>query len=958
MMQDLVVEPSRVIAVLRRRVEELLYENAVLSAAVDQQRDEINELRGGPTVQVIIPGKPTRFALRLVAYAPNGGRLAVLPQHSGFEMAAPLNDVPGLTVTYPAGGLYSELIAGYCEVAVEYAVDGGGWAEPPNARFLRIKRGGESTDRAGVRSYDCPGWSWMLRKVVLYPNSSLVDGKRQFSAVSPGAILATFIQEGQARGALPGLLFDFSTTHDSAGDPWSKTLTLAIEPGKDLLTVLINLGEQGVIDWRMQGRTLQVFNPDMVLGADRAPGPSPVDLRLGRDITEAPDMGTLEDAASAILIGGEAGLSVEVINPSAVTPWGRWETYQSQGGVTDSGTATLLGQNALERVGRERVQVTRGLMFDAARWLPFKHYQPGDYLLAPGDGGEMQPLRLRQITLSVDKDGQVGGNVVLNDRFLEREIRLARQAAGILDGGVGSGGTGGTPAPEPGGRAPAKPQGLIVNASAYIDASGTAQGQITATWTPVAADKSGVAIEVDAYELYARENHAGGIWHQIDVVGETTATYSPLRVGVEYAFKVRAVADAVRGEFSEQTIVLVPDDTMPPPVPSTPIVTTRLGMIHVSWDGLGSAGEVMPLDFDRVKVWMADPLVPGSARVVDSMRVTETVVVPDQPYNADREFWLTAVDRSGNESGQSGHVTVVTQPLVDTDLIGKIIDGAHIVDGTVNASDAVIANTITGALIKALAIDTGHLRANAVTVDKLAAGSVTAGKLEALLILATRIVAGSPTAARVELNSTGLKAFNAGGQETLTVNASTGNVDIMGRFTSGASGKRLVINPNFGADPEIRLYEDDTNYHAITASSSSESGMRIISMRDGDGRYGYLTLSPTSAGVWGVSGSTIVCGVQAQAPSGVVRLYGKLGSGHANSTFARGSVTVGAGGGFSVGYGVTFESDMTPVLDFFDIGSTVYAHVLNAKGPSGFGWLQSANSGASLHDCHFFAWRH
>ncbi|MEV0379816.1 hypothetical protein [Nonomuraea sp. NPDC050643] len=46
LMQDLTVEPARIIAVLRRRVEELLYENAVLSAAVDQQRDEINELRG------------------------------------------------------------------------------------------------------------------------------------------------------------------------------------------------------------------------------------------------------------------------------------------------------------------------------------------------------------------------------------------------------------------------------------------------------------------------------------------------------------------------------------------------------------------------------------------------------------------------------------------------------------------------------------------------------------------------------------------------------------------------------------------------------------------------------------------------------------------------------------------------------------------------------------------------
>ncbi|MEV1168627.1 hypothetical protein AB0J09_09370, partial [Nonomuraea sp. NPDC049784] len=404
-------------------------------------------------MQVIVPGKPAKFALRLVTYAPNGPRLGVLPQHLGFEVGLPLNDVPGLTVIYPDGGLNANLIAGHCEVAVEYAAAGGGWVEPPNARFLRIKRSGDSTLRTS-RSYDLPGWAWMLRKVVLYPNGEMVDGKRQFGAVSAGAILATFIQEGKARGALPGLGFDFSTSHDSAGDPWSKTLTLSIEPGKDLLAVLINLGEQGVIDWRMQGRTLQAFNPDTVLGADRASGASPVDLRLGRDITEAPDTGTLEDAVSAILIGGEAGLSVEVTNPSAVAPWGRWETYQSQSGVTDQGTARLLGQNALERVARERVQVTRGLMFDAARWLPLQHYQPGDYLLAPGDGGVMESLRLRQITLSVDKDGQTGGNVVLNDRFLEREIRLARQAAGILDGGVSSGGSGGEPAPESNDRVP------------------------------------------------------------------------------------------------------------------------------------------------------------------------------------------------------------------------------------------------------------------------------------------------------------------------------------------------------------------------------------------------------------------------------------------------------------------------------------------------------------------------
>ncbi|NRQ31270.1 hypothetical protein HII36_05385 [Nonomuraea sp. NN258] len=46
MRQDLVVDTGRIIAALRARVEELVYENALLSAAIDQQRDEINDLKG------------------------------------------------------------------------------------------------------------------------------------------------------------------------------------------------------------------------------------------------------------------------------------------------------------------------------------------------------------------------------------------------------------------------------------------------------------------------------------------------------------------------------------------------------------------------------------------------------------------------------------------------------------------------------------------------------------------------------------------------------------------------------------------------------------------------------------------------------------------------------------------------------------------------------------------------
>ncbi|TYB71253.1 fibronectin type III domain-containing protein [Nonomuraea sp. PA05] len=685
-------------------------------------------------MQVITRGLPEPYALRLAAYVPNGGRLGTLPHHLGFEAGLPLNDVPSLKMTYSAAGAGSGWLAQPVELAVEVSVGGSPWLEPNDARFLRIKRGSNATDATGARTYDCPGYSWMLRKLVLYAGLVMADGKRPFSAVSAGAILRTFIDEGQARGALPGLAVSFSTTHDSAGQPWNKTLTLQIEPGTDLLTLLLNLSEQGVCDWTMAGRTLRVYNEGTVLAEDLASGPAPVDLRLGRDIDDAPATATLEDLATAILVRGDAGLTVERTNPSAPAPWGRWEAPQSQGGVTDQGTAILLGDNALQRAGRERTQLTRGIRVGAARWLPLAHYRPGDVVLAPGETGAMEPLRVRQITVSCAADGALSGNLVLNDRFIEREIRLARQAAGILAGGVSSGGTGGEPAPElPGGRVAAPPQGLVVTPAAYVDEYGFARGQVTATWSPVTADTAGVVIDPDRYELYARVNEAGQVWRLIASSDDTTATYSPLVVDETYGFKVRAVAQGTPGEFSAVFVVLIPDDVTPPPVPSMPVLSTRLGVIEVAWDGLSFTGAAMPSDFELVRVHMAADEA-GPYEVVDHLRAAGQGLVADQPYNELRWFRLTALDRRGNESAPSAAASIATQPLVNGDLIGKILDGANIIDGTVNAADALIANTITGELIQALAIETPHLKANAVTLDKLAAGSVDAAKLTATAI--------------------------------------------------------------------------------------------------------------------------------------------------------------------------------------------------------------------------------
>ncbi|MGW4639543.1 hypothetical protein ACWEN6_13495 [Sphaerisporangium sp. NPDC004334] len=789
------------------------------------------------------------FDLRLVAYTPNGARLGPLPHPLGLEVAWPLDDVPALKLAYSGRAVGAELLASPVEVAVEWQVDGGPWTEAPDSRFLRIARRGDEADRAELVRYEMPGYGWMLRKCVLYPPAdlgTLVEGKRPFYSATPGTIVKTLLDEGHARGALPGMTYDFTTTVDSSGAAWDKVLTIYYEPGLDALTILINLAEQGVCDFRMNGRTLQVFNADTELGRDLASGPGPVDLWLGRDVTAAPDQGTWEDAASAVLVVGDGGFRQGFTNPAAVKPWGRWELYIGQGGVSDVGTATLLADAALTRAHNERKQHTREITLGAARWYPHAHYRAGDRVLAPADQGVMESLRVRQVTLTRDRTGVISGNVVLNDRILERSIRLARRTAGIVGGSTAAGGSGARPAPPtPTPRTPAAPAGLIVDPVAYIDEHGYARGQVTATWGTVTADVNGAAIDVGGYELFMRVNVVGAPWFLVATTdaGDESTTYSPLVVGQEYAFKVRAVNLGVSGPFSAQVAVTVPDDVDPPPVPTAPAVSTRLGVIHVAWDGLGVGAAPMPSDLDRVLVWMQDPLAPGAA-TVGYLQSAGSIVVPGQPYGQDREFWLTAHDRSGNSSAPSASSTIAPQALVDTDVIGEVLDGSHIIDGTVVASDKVTANTITGGLIQALAIATGHIQANAITTDRIAAGQivashiganqVTADKLQAVLTLATRIVAGDPAAARVELNSAGLVAVNGSGVQTVSVDAATGAVSIIGSLATGVTGNRIIVNPAGATQPEIRFMPGTgTNYSRMYSDGSMYPGEATMVTRSG-----------------------------------------------------------------------------------------------------------------------------
>lgn len=356
---------------------------------------------------------------------------------------------------------------------------------------------------------------------------------------------------------------------------------------------------------------------------------------------------------------------------------------------------------------------------------------------------------------------------------------------------------------------------------------------MTATWAAVTADVAGVALGIDGYELFARINQAGALWMQIAVTDETTAAFSPLVVGESYAFKVRATSAGVKGEFSEQIVKVIPDDVTPPPVPSAPQVSTRLGVIHVGWDGLGVGGEVMPSDFLVVRVWMQDPLAPGPV-LVGHLDESGSVVVPGQPYGADRELWFTSIDRSGNESAASARVVAATQSIVDTDLIGQIIDGAeHIIDGTIPADAKITAGTITGGLIRAGEIEAGHIKSNAITSDKIAAGQIEAGHIAAGQVNAGHLAANSVTSDKIQAQAIDGKTITGAWIRT------------------AVSGKRLELAPPGSPYPEMRFYPtNSTNYTRLRTRDDQFAGEATFEITSGTNQGRTAASQTTIAAGW------------------------------------------------------------------------------------------------------------
>ncbi|MGG7080464.1 hypothetical protein ACJ41I_04135 [Bifidobacterium catenulatum] len=617
---------------------------------------------------------------RLVAYRPFGARIGVLAEPVSFNASMLHDDDGAISIEYSmlsgdAQAFDRELTDGL-EVAVEVS-DGTGYHEPDNARFVITGRSGKTDDRTRTVTYSGQSISWLLSKAENNDSAHLLadgdnKGKRPFYSSNPGVILKTLLDENKARGGVAtGLSLGFDTARDAGGAAWARKYTLYYSLGTDLQTILSSLVNGGGCDWRTSGRTLKMWNADSTaLSRDLS---RQVVLQLARDIGEAPYEESIADLASTILVEGDNNLLFRMDNPAAPTPWGKWESYSSQGGVSDKDTAQAFMQSTLDDAARVRGQYTRDLIVSDVDSLPLVDYHAGDWITAP-TVSHGEKVRVQEIDLSMRQNEGLSCSIALNDIKYDASVRQAKKIKGITGGAALAGSEGGTTASsDRDHRVPKAPLGLIVQTDAYIGSDGYAHGLATASWSAVTEATNNTAIEISNYAVEWRKHVDGAPWHSAGTTDKTQLGFGGLDCGTQIEVRVRAVptySDKL-GEWSSVFVATVESDTTPCSVPSKPVLSSELGVVTVRWDGKTSTGAQMESDFDHVEV--GEGANAAGMQVISATQSGQgDYVITGLTASSQHFYALRSVDHTGNRSDWSAIASVTVASAVSPEEVKQI----------------------------------------------------------------------------------------------------------------------------------------------------------------------------------------------------------------------------------------------------------------------------------------------
>jgi hypothetical protein len=324
----------------------------------------------------------------------------------------------------------------------------------------------------------------------------------------------------------------------------------------------------------------------------------------------------------------------------------------------------------------------------------------------------------------------------------------------------------------------------------YLDGNGLAKAAITVVWnTPINQDSSAIT-DGDHYELNYRIQGQTD-WSVLNVAwGTNSLRVADLSVATSYEFRIRGVDRSNNlGTWSTTETVLASSDTLAPSTPAAPIVAASSLAIQVKHELGQSGGGTFNLEADlaelEVHMSSSTDFTPSADTYVGSLRANKGMIDGNIPavgtFPVDMTmavyFKVIAVDTSGNKSAASDEVTATAE----------LIDDAHISD---------------------------------LTVTKVSAGTISSDWL-----IGANIQTGV-SGQRVVINQSGIHAYNAAGDELVTIDAATG----LFTLKTADSGTRMEITGD-----GLKTYDQDGDLSSYLASDPSAASGDYLSFRGSDG---------------------------------------------------------------------------------------------------------------------------
>lgn len=679
----------------------------------------------------------------------SGANYVLLPNFSELTFDKKYNDIGAIDFKYPYEQARSIGISDQSLVGIVVGFSDGS-AQEIERYLLNTTESEKASD--STKSLHVTGRSVfsVFDDAIVYPSNwpSTQPSGQEFVNNNPGTIWRTLILRAKNRGALSQVSeTGFSGSADSNGQGWQIFLSQTYSTGTSYTQVFTDMMDRGICDARVVGWRLDVANGGSF---GRHVDIGTLEVRPAKNTTEMVVSTDSSEACSTVLIEGDSGAAVERNSGNALGAVGRRrERYVSQGGIDDNGILSVLGDAELGIYGLIPQEETVGVTdFDALE--VFKDFDVADWVWVRYDtDNPPEERRIRQIAVAVDENRALQVGLTLNSIIYDQQVRMQRR----IDSYTGNGSTYGPPPSNEGDEVPpSAPATPSYSSDAYNGPDGGTYATINLDWPDVQFNSDGTVLEdLDGYEIWQKQSsESEPHFHMLAITGSSLWSGSGYPPGSNWDFKVRAVdTSGNKSAFCVPVSVLTATDATPPATPSSLSAVSNLGVIRLTWDGLTSTGGPMDVDFARLDVFISDDptFSTGIGELVGSLYSAGTVVAAEYNgdfinYNQTYFFRADAVDRTGNASPYSAIVSASVTPIVDTDLIYATIDGANIEPGTITASDAIIANTITGGLIQAGAISSGQISANAITSGHIQAGAVTVGKLAAQSVTAANLAAG------------------------------------------------------------------------------------------------------------------------------------------------------------------------------------------------------------------------